>query len=220
MANQALMSKVIQIKIQADDDRRHDVEARADADHCFDRNEAGTEDNGVGRGRDGQHEGEGCAHGRRQHQQHRFIVQIDREPSHNGQRVRLALSYYTREVYFTADIDLAYADREALDEVLRELGFVKKGRYWTHTGLDIAVEAPAAALAGEDARRETVELEGGLFCVVIGLEDLIIGTQYLLPNFLYSCRQKVGKISETFRFFPKFSKTVEFSLFELAYLYI
>jgi hypothetical protein len=130
------------------------------------------------------------------------------------------LSYYTREVYFTADIDLAYADREALDEVLRELGFVKKGRYWTHTGLDIAVEAPAAALAGEDARRETVELEGGLFCVVIGLEDLIIGTQYLLPNFLYSCRQKVGKISETFRFFPKFSKTVEFSLFELAYLYI
>jgi hypothetical protein len=86
----------------------------------------------------------------------------------------LALSYYTREVYFTADIDLAYADREALDEVLRELGFVKKGRYWVHAGLDMAVEAPAAVLAGEDAQRETVELEGGLSCVVIGLEDLII----------------------------------------------
>lgn len=86
----------------------------------------------------------------------------------------LALSYYTRDVYFTADIDLAYADREALDEVLRELGFVKKGRYWVHTGLDMAVEAPAAALASEDAQRETVELEGGLSCVVIGLEDLII----------------------------------------------
>jgi len=86
----------------------------------------------------------------------------------------LALSYYTREVYFTADIDLAYADREALDEVLRELGYVRKGRYWVHTGLDIAVEAPAAGLAGEDAQRETVELEGGLFCVIIGLEDLII----------------------------------------------
>lgn len=26
----------------------------------------------------------------------------------------LALSYYTREVYFTADIDLAYADRDRL----------------------------------------------------------------------------------------------------------
>jgi hypothetical protein len=29
-----------------------------------------------------------------------------------------ALSYYSREVYFTSDIDLAYADREALDTVL------------------------------------------------------------------------------------------------------
>jgi hypothetical protein len=28
-----------------------------------------------------------------------------------------ALSYYSREVYFTADIDLAYSDREALDKV-------------------------------------------------------------------------------------------------------
>jgi len=86
----------------------------------------------------------------------------------------LALSYYTREVYFTADIDLAYADREALDEVLGELGFAKKGRYWVHSGLDIAVEAPASGLAGEEAQRETVELDAGLSCVVIGLEDLII----------------------------------------------
>lgn len=86
----------------------------------------------------------------------------------------LALSYYTREVYFTADIDLAYADRDALDAVLRELGFIKKGRYWVHAGLDIAVEVPASGLPEEEAPRETVELEGGLTCVVIGLEDLII----------------------------------------------
>jgi len=86
----------------------------------------------------------------------------------------LALAYYTREVYFTADIDLAYADREALDEVLSELGFEKKGRYWVHPETDLAVEVPASTLAGEEAPRETVELEEGLFCVVIGLEDLII----------------------------------------------
>jgi len=86
----------------------------------------------------------------------------------------LALSYYTREVYFTADIDLAYADRDALDAVLGELGFIKKGRYWVHEGLDMAVEAPASELAGDDAPQETVELEGGLRCVFIGLEDLII----------------------------------------------
>ncbi len=37
-----------------------------------------------------------------------------------------ALSYYSREVYFTTDIDLAYAEREALDSVLKSVGFQKK----------------------------------------------------------------------------------------------
>lgn len=86
----------------------------------------------------------------------------------------LALSYYSREVYFTSDIDLAYSDLEALDAALGSLGFVKRGRYWVQDELDIAVEAPAGSLAGEDAPVETVELEGGLRCVVLGLEDLII----------------------------------------------
>ena len=86
----------------------------------------------------------------------------------------LALSNYAREVYFTADIDLAYVDDDALDAALRQLGFVKKGRYWVHEGLDMAVEAPASGLGGEDAPRETIEIEGGLRCIVIGLEDLII----------------------------------------------
>jgi hypothetical protein len=87
----------------------------------------------------------------------------------------LALSYYTREVYFTADIDLACTDLQALDAVLHALGFARSGRYWVHEGLNIAVEAPAAALAGEDAPRESVDLGDGLHCLVIGLEDLIIG---------------------------------------------
>jgi len=86
----------------------------------------------------------------------------------------LALSYYSREVYFTADIDLACADRDALDAVLDELGFVRKGRYWIHETLDMAVEAPASTLAGEEAPRESVELDDGLHCVILGLEDLII----------------------------------------------
>ncbi len=85
-----------------------------------------------------------------------------------------ALSYYSREVYFTADIDLAYADREGLDKVLRAIGFEKEGRYWVHEGLKVAVEAPASSLAEEEAPVETVELEEGLWCRVIGVEDLII----------------------------------------------
>ncbi len=86
----------------------------------------------------------------------------------------LALSYFTRDVYFTSDIDLAYADRDALDAVLRELEFEKRGRYWVQSRLDIAVEVPASGLPGEEAPLETVELEDGLSCLIIGLEDLII----------------------------------------------
>jgi hypothetical protein len=68
-----------------------------------------------------------------------------------------ALSYYSREVYLTADLDLAYADREALDAVLTQIGFVREGRYWVSRDLALAVEAPAATLVGEDAPLERVE---------------------------------------------------------------
>jgi len=85
-----------------------------------------------------------------------------------------ALSYYSREVYFTSDIDLAYADRESLDKVLRSLDFKKKGRYWVSKDLDIAIEAPASQLAGEDSPKEIVELGEGLRCQILGVEDLII----------------------------------------------
>ncbi len=85
-----------------------------------------------------------------------------------------ALSYYTREVYFTADIDFAYSDREALDTVLTGVGFIKKGRYWINEDMKMAVEAPASVLAGEDAPVEIVEFGEGLQCTIIGIEDLII----------------------------------------------
>jgi len=86
----------------------------------------------------------------------------------------LALSYYSREVYFTSDIDLAYADRDSLGEVLGSLNFQKKGRYWVSQDLDVAIEVPAAQLAGEDSPKEIVELGEGLRCQILGLEDLLI----------------------------------------------
>jgi len=85
-----------------------------------------------------------------------------------------ALSYYSREVYFTSDIDLAYPDREALDEVLKNIGFEKKGRYWVNEELKLAVESPASSLPGEDSPVEVVELGEDLQCSVIGIEDLVI----------------------------------------------
>lgn len=85
-----------------------------------------------------------------------------------------ALAYYSREVYFTSDIDLAFSDREALDEVLKELGFAPDGRYWVHHELNLLVEAPAGTLVEEQAPREIVELADGLECCIIGIEDLLI----------------------------------------------
>jgi len=85
-----------------------------------------------------------------------------------------ALSYYSREVYFTSDIDLAYAEREALDDALKSVGFQKKGRYWIHEGLKMAIEAPASKLPDEEAPLEVIEVGEGLQCTIIGIEDLII----------------------------------------------
>jgi hypothetical protein len=85
-----------------------------------------------------------------------------------------ALSYYSREVYFTADIDLAYADRETLDVVLRDIGFIKKGRYWINEDLKMAVEVPASVLIDEESPIEVVELGKDLQCMIIGIEDLVI----------------------------------------------
>ncbi len=85
-----------------------------------------------------------------------------------------ALSYYSREVYFTSDIDLAYADREALDTALKSIGFEKKGRYWVNEGLKVIIEALASTLPGEDSPLEVVELGEGLQCFIIGIEDLVI----------------------------------------------
>ncbi|NWG04201.1 MAG: UbiD family decarboxylase [Syntrophaceae bacterium] len=84
------------------------------------------------------------------------------------------MSYYSREVYFTSDIDLVYADREALDTALKGIGFEKEGRYWVHEELKMAIEAPASSLPEQDSPLEVVELGEGLECSIIGIEDLVM----------------------------------------------
>lgn len=86
----------------------------------------------------------------------------------------LALSYYSREIYSTADIDLSYNDMKSIDDILKEHRFRKEGRYWISEELDIVLEIPVSALIGEDAPLEKVEVEENLICNIIGLEDLII----------------------------------------------
>ena len=58
--------------------------------------------------------------------------------------------------------------------MLKSVGFQKKGRYWVHEGLKMAIEAPASKLAEEEAPVEIVEVGEGLQCTILGIEDLII----------------------------------------------
>jgi len=84
-----------------------------------------------------------------------------------------ALEYYTFGGYATRDINVAVSDYQRLGEVMDELGFERRGRYWLRSDLEILLEAPAADLAGETAPLTVVELDD-LTCYIIGVEDLIL----------------------------------------------
>ncbi len=84
-----------------------------------------------------------------------------------------AVEYYTFGGYSTKDMDLAVADHQRLGEVLGQLGFLKRGRFWLRDDLDSVIESPAGILAGEDASLTTVEVDG-LTVFILGVEDLAI----------------------------------------------
>jgi hypothetical protein len=84
-----------------------------------------------------------------------------------------ALEYYTFGGYATRDIDVVVSNYQRLGEVMDQLGFERRGRYWLRSDLEILLEAPAVDLAGEAAPLTVVELDD-LTCYIIGVEDLII----------------------------------------------
>lgn len=88
----------------------------------------------------------------------------------------LALEIYTQGSYTTGDIDIK-ADKEALEEILHQWGFVKRGRVWFNESLDIYVDWLGSELEeGPEAEKRinTVILDDGLEIRVISIEDLII----------------------------------------------
>lgn len=101
-----------------------------------------------------------------------MVALITRLLEQKGKRLPIiiggcALSYYSREVYFTADIDLAYSDRESLDAILKSIHFERRGRYYVE--LRMAIEVTASVLPREDSPIETVDLGEGLHCRIIGM---------------------------------------------------
>ncbi|MDQ7823908.1 MAG: UbiD family decarboxylase [Candidatus Eremiobacteraeota bacterium] len=85
-----------------------------------------------------------------------------------------ALEFYSTGGYATGDVDLVYADPGSLGVLLNGWGFRKEGRHWISEELDLFIEIPGFALAGEERDRVTIVEVEGLQVALIGIEDLIV----------------------------------------------
>lgn len=85
-----------------------------------------------------------------------------------------AVEFYTAGGYSTMDVDLVTpASVKEIDSIIKDLGFKKEGKYWTHDQLDFALEVPGSDLAGDYDKVNEIKIEG-LKAYIIGIEDIII----------------------------------------------
>lgn len=92
----------------------------------------------------------------------------------------LAVEFWTHGAYATSDIDLYLPHGPAVDALVAELGFEKRGRHWVHDAADLFVEAPASfPAAGEEVAE--VELANGARVLLLSAEDMLL---YRLEEFV------------------------------------
>lgn len=86
----------------------------------------------------------------------------------------VAVEFYTRDWYATGDIDLAIgkSKKKVFDDLMEEMGFVKKGRLWARVDLGLYIETPADIRDINMERVTVVETDEGE-AYVIGIEDII-----------------------------------------------
>lgn len=84
-----------------------------------------------------------------------------------------AEDYYVADAYIETDLDLC--GWVALDEgkLLRELGFIRRGRHWFHEPTAVAAEFPESKIDGDEGRILRIEIEGGVVAI-IGVDDLYL----------------------------------------------
>jgi hypothetical protein len=86
----------------------------------------------------------------------------------------LAVAYWTRSQYVTAEIDFVAPVGPEVVERLAGLGFVRKpGRHWVYPDSEVALEFPGSFLDGGDEATE-VESRGGRTLRVLSLEDIAL----------------------------------------------
>ncbi|HSC90765.1 MAG TPA: hypothetical protein VLB86_03840 [Gaiellaceae bacterium] len=92
----------------------------------------------------------------------------------------LAVELWTHGAYSTGDIDLYLPHGPAVDDLLAELGFEKRGRHWVVEDAGLFVEAPASFPAPEEEVTE-VQLSTGATVLVLSPEDALV---YRLHEFV------------------------------------
>jgi hypothetical protein len=83
-----------------------------------------------------------------------------------------AEEYWTADAYHETDLDLC-APFARIRDALSRLGFVREGRHWVRDDVNVAIEAPASRIDGDERRAISVEVGNGI-ARIIGVEDLYL----------------------------------------------
>ncbi|PGK51790.1 hypothetical protein CN918_28780 [Priestia megaterium] len=86
----------------------------------------------------------------------------------------LSVEIYTRGEYKTSDIDFVADGYEKFNELLTQLNFIKTGKDWYHTDLELAIEIPGNFLDGSYDNVYKIRLKNDRYVYVIGIEDIIV----------------------------------------------
>lgn len=89
-----------------------------------------------------------------------------------------AIEFHASSIYTTTDIDLVVegGTRDQIDEVLRDLGFVRRGRHWVRD--DLFVEVPGNRMSDPVDVMQVGDYELRVICREIVLADRIIGFKH------------------------------------------
>lgn len=88
----------------------------------------------------------------------------------------LSVEIYTQSDYTTRDIDFVTPGHETIEEILKNLEFIKENRHFYREDIEIAIEIPSSHLAGDKNRVVRVQIspDSDDFVYVISLEDIIL----------------------------------------------
>ena len=87
----------------------------------------------------------------------------------------LSVNYYTEGEYATQDIDIIARINQKIEDILKELGFVKtSGRHFSNDDLKIYIEFPSEPLEADPSRLVHIETQDGFQVSMIGLDDILI----------------------------------------------